>query len=183
MNYKIVKPVALLVIATGLLTLSSDADAQPPVYHESNTSIRVVDNYNPITWDIPLSTELQAHIVVTCEEYNIDPRIVIGLIQVESNYNPNTIGDEGRSYGLMQIQLQWHKDRMKRLGCTDLLDPYQNITVGVDILAEMCEKYDTMEETLTAYNAGETGAYNLYFSKGIKANDYALKVIEIAESL
>lgn len=179
---KIVKPVALLVIATGLLTLS-DADAQSPVYHESNTSIRVVDNYNPITWDIPLSTELQSHIVITCEEYNIDPRIVIGLIQVESNYNPNTIGDEGRSYGLMQIQLQWHEDRMKRLGCTDLLDPYQNITVGVDILAEMCEKYDTMEEVLTAYNAGETGAYNLYFSKGIKANDYALEVIEIAESL
>lgn len=232
MNYKIIKPVALLMIATGLFTLSGDADAQTPVcnFYESSgycldnnifvtddgnkweydTQLRLHNNQcvtitfndnstpdyiyddiitkispcNPvITWDIPLTTELQVHILNTCEEYDLDPRIVVAIIQVESNYNPNVIGDEGRSYGLMQIQPQWHKNRMEKLGCTDLLDPYQNITVGANILKEMMNKYDTTEEALTAYNAGCAGAYNLYFSKGIKANEYARTVMEIADNL
>lgn len=72
---------------------------------------------------------------------------------------------------------------MKRLGVTDLLNPYENVTVGIDILAECIGKYSTLEEALTVYNAGPSGAEELYFSKGIKANEYALAIIEIMNSL
>ena len=134
-------------------------------------------------WNIPLTQDLQAYIIYLCEEYNIAPELVIAVIQEESNYNTDAIGDNGTSFGLMQVREMYHERRMHKLGCTNLLDPYQNVTVGIDILSEKLNKYDTIEEALTAYNAGDAGAYELYFSKGIKANDYALEVMEIAENL
>ena len=85
--------------------------------------------------------------------------------------------------GLMQIQPRWHSERMEQLGCTDLYDPYQNVTVGISILAEKLAKYDSAGEALTAYNAGDYGAYTHYFGKGIYANAYAEKILAYAEEL
>lgn len=134
-------------------------------------------------WDIPLSTELQEHVITLCREYNIKPELVFAIIQRESNYNANAIGDNGTSFGLMQVRQMCHKQRMKKIDCTNLLNPFENIAVGIDILAEKLNKYSTIEEAITAYNAGDTGAYEYYFSKGIYANEYALEVINIMQSL
>lgn len=135
------------------------------------------------TYDVPLPEPLQLHIINTCMEYDIDPAIVISMIRYESNYNPKAVGDGGDSIGLMQIQPKWHSKRMEKLGCTDLRDPFQNVTVGVAILAEKMASYDTAGEALTAYSAGDYGAYNHYFSKGIYANTYAKNILAHAEEI
>ena len=135
-------------------------------------------------YNVPLSKELQEYIAEICTQYDsVSLPLVLAIIQRETNYDPNAIGDNGNSLGLMQIQPQWHEARMERLGVTDLLNPYENVTVGIDILAECIGKYNTLEEALTVYNAGPSGAEELYFSKGIKANEYALAIIEIMNSL
>lgn len=134
-------------------------------------------------YDVPLSEELQLHIIRLCEEYGIDPTIVIAMIRYESSYNANAVGDGGASIGLMQIQPRWHYARMEKFGCTDLYDPFQNVTVGIDIIAGKLSSYETAGEALTAYNAGDYGAYEHYFSKGIYANGYAKKILAYAEEL
>ena len=134
-------------------------------------------------YDIPLSEELQEYIFTECEERGIKPEIVFGMIERESQFREEAIGDNGNSFGLMQIQPYWHSGRMERLGVTDLLDPFQNVAVGIDYLAELVLKYDNIEMALTAYNAGCTGAYNNYFSKGIYCSEYSRSVIENAENL
>lgn len=134
-------------------------------------------------YDVPLAEELQLHIIRLCEEYGIDPALVIAMIRYESSYNANAVGDGGDSIGLMQIQPRWHSDRMERLGCPDLYDPFQNVTVGIDIIAGKLSSYETTGEALTAYNAGDYGAYEHYFSKGIYANGYAEKILAYAEEL
>lgn len=130
------------------------------------------------TYDVPLSTELQEHIIDVCKGYpaeigEVHLELVLAVIEKESNYNASEIGDNGNSYGLMQVQPSQHWDRMERLGVTDLLDPYQNVLVGIDYLAECLREYRTMEEALTVYNAGASGAEELYFSKGIMCSPYA----------
>ena len=108
-----------------------------------------------ILYDVPLDKNLQLHIIRVAESYGIDPAIIIAMCYRESSYNPATIGDQGAAFGLMQIQPKWHSDRMARLGCTDLLDPYQNVIVGTDYLAEQLIRYDgDMAKALVAYNAG-----------------------------
>ena len=134
--------------------------------------------------DVPLTFELQTYINNVCLRYEIAPEIVFSMIAKESNYNANEIGDNGDSEGLMQVQRKHHEGRMDKLGCTDLLNPYENVLVGVDYLAELLTQYEgNLEKALTAYNAGPTGAYEDYFSKGIEASEYAEAVIESSKKI
>ena len=108
-----------------------------------------------ILYDVPLDTELQLHIIQVAESYGIDPSVIFAIAYRESSYNPASIGDNGAALGLMQIQPRWHSDRMVRLGCSDLLDPYQNVIVGTDYLAEQLARYGgDISKALVAYNAG-----------------------------
>ena len=130
-------------------------------------------------YDIPLDKDLQSYIVELCEGTKIDPAIVFALIDRESTYRNNVIGDGGRSMGLMQIQPKWHRQRMIELGCEDLLDPYQNVTVGIDYLDELAGYGRSMEWVLMAYNGGLSYA-NRLGADGI-VSDYAREII--AESV
>lgn len=132
-------------------------------------------------FDVPLSEDLQDHIFMVCESYGIDPAIVIAMIQRESNFVIDIVGDNGNSFGLMQIQPRWHRDRMEKLGCTDLLNPYQNVNVGVDYLAELFEKGKSVEWVLMAYNGGPSYA-NKKAANG-EVSTYARDVISESERL
>ena len=135
-------------------------------------------------YDVPLSDELQDHIAKTCEKYHIDPAIVTAMIFKESNYRAYALGDSGKSYGLMQIQKRWQAERMEELGVDDLFDPFQNVTVGVDILAGHIEAYDgNVEMALVAYNMGGAGAKKNCFSKGVYSSKYSRAVLKKAEEL
>lgn len=131
--------------------------------------------------DVPLDDNLQLHIFNTCEKYGIEPELVFGVIQKESTFRPNAMGDEGCSYGLMQVQKRCHEERMARLGCTNLLDPYQNITVGVDYLAELISTGNSIEWVLMAYNGGP-GYANRNASRGV-VSTYARTVLQNIENL
>ena len=132
-----------------------------------------------IYYDIPLSKDLQNYTKKICKKYgNVDETLVYAVIKQESNFRVNALGDSGKSKGLMQIQEMWHGKRMERLNVNSLMTAKGNIKVGVDILSEKIDKYNDLGMALTAYNAGDGGAYQYYFSKGIYANNYAKKIIE-----
>ena len=115
-------------------------------------------------YDVPLSEDLQLYIIELCDARGIDPAIVMAMIWRESSYRAEVIGDNGDSLGLMQIQKKWCKELMIELDCEDLLDPYQNVRVGVAILADKLEQYNgDIEKALVAYNAGKyCGAVTKY---------------------
>lgn len=100
--------------------------------------------------------ENENHIEQTSRQYGLDSRVVKALIEEESGWLETAEGDGGNSIGLMQIQERWHKDRMQRLGVTDLYDPKQNVKVGCDILAELLGKYGNYKDALSVYNSGNT---------------------------
>ena len=181
------KPFSVLItmgLLICLLVVCAEAKADAEPLEPAEPVAIVLDELpEPETWDVPLENDLQLFIADLCETVSIEPELVLAIIENESQWNPEAVGDGGRSFGLMQVQRWCHKDRMNRLGCDDLLDPYQNVLVGIDILAEKMAKYDTIGEDLTAYNAGDYGAYVHYFSKGIYANDYAKEVMARAEEL
>lgn len=129
----------------------------------------------PVLYAVPLEAELQLHIIQTCEEHHIDPAIAMAMIWRESGFRADAVGDNGNAFGLMQIWPYWHGGRMERLGCTDLLDPYQNVVVGIDYLAENIDHYDgDVAKALVAYNQG---------SYHETITGYALDVLDMAEEL
>ena len=152
---------------------------QPTV--ETTAATEPVETTQPVEtlppvlfYDIPLSQELQMHIIREAEAHGIDPAIVFAMAYRESNYNAGCIGDSGSSLGLLQVQPYWHKDRMARLDCPDLLDTFQNATVAIDYLAELLTTYNGIEQALVAYNRG-------HYSGTV--TEYARAVLNIAEGL
>jgi soluble lytic murein transglycosylase-like protein len=120
-------------------------------------------------YDVPLSEGLQLHIINRAEERGIDPAIIFAMAYRESTYNANCIGDGGESFGLLQIQPKWHYGRMLELGCTDLLDPYQNVVVAIDYLAENLERYGDIAKALVAYNRGTYDGTITQYAKNVLA--------------
>ena len=93
-------------------------------------------------------------------------------------FDADVIGDNGDAFGLMQVQPKWHRERMDKLGVTDLLDPYQNVTVALDYLVELLGRDKGLEWALAAYNAGATGAnkgYGATYANAVLANSEILK--------
>ena len=97
----------------------------------------------------------------------------MAIIEQESSGQADAVNGDYK--GLMQISEHWHKDRMERLGVTDLYDPYSNILVGVDYLAELACECDDLYTVLMIYSGtadvikrGETGDWS----------DYAKEVVQ-----
>ena len=134
-------------------------------------------------FDVPLDQELQEYIFMVCDLYDnrVDPAIIIAMIEKESTYRADAIGDSGRSFGLMQIQQRWHTQRMLDLGVVDLLDPYQNVAVGIDYICELQMNGLGIEWSLMAYNGGVAYANRLR-SEG-RVSDYATYIVNRAEEL
>lgn len=119
--------------------------------------IRRLERY----FDVPLAHEIQDYIFELCEVYDLEPALIIGVIRLESTFKVSNVGDGGASLGLMQIQRKWHLERMEKLGCDDLLDPYQNILVGMDYLAELMAQRGSLTWALMAYNGGPSYANSM----------------------
>ena len=122
-----------------------------------------------LLYNVPLDQDLQLHIISEAEAHNIDPAIIMAMAFRETTYRTDVIGDSGNSYGLLQIQPYWHRERMKKLGCDNLLDPYQNVIVGIDYLAENLNRYGSIEAALTAYNQGHYNGTVTSYAKDVLA--------------
>ena len=139
----------------------------------SSTSTKLYTN-------IPLSARFQKYIDGKCKSYGISTNVVMGCIRTESNFQTQIMGDNGKAYGLMQVQKQWHKARMKKVGATDLLNPYENVDVGIDYLAELYGIYGNYHKALMAYNGGH--AYcKRRLRMGLVNSPYSRRVMNYAE--
>ncbi len=134
-------------------------------------------------YPVPLDAELQQHIISVSDAYNVDPVLVMAIIEKESTYDPTKIGDGGNSYGLMQVNVPSHPDRMAKLCVSNIRCPYCNVLVGIDYLAELLEEYGDVHMALVAYNAGRTNAWNGWFSVGRYQSDYSREVVANAERI
>ena len=117
------------------------------------------------------------YIEIICQDKHICPELVEAIIEAESSWNPKA--QNGDCIGLMQVSGSWHKDRMARLGVTDLTDPYDNILVGVDYLSELSGKYE-VGLALMIYN-GDSRAESLW--RAGKTSDYATWILERSAEL
>ncbi len=129
--------------------------------------------------------QVEEYTVEIGSKYNICPELLQAIIERESNYDPCAVN--GNCIGLMQISKKWHTERMEKLGVSDLTDPYSNILVGTDYLAELFDEAvssgrgDDLYYVLMRYNF-KTSTANKRWSEG-DYSDYAIEVSERAAEL
>ncbi|MBN1636854.1 MAG: lytic transglycosylase domain-containing protein [Deltaproteobacteria bacterium] len=82
----------------------------------------------------------------------IEPRLIRGIIEVESNFVPTALSSKG-AIGLMQLL----PDTAAEMGVADPWDPAENIRAGTRYIAQLLKRYDgDLVKALAAYNAGPT---------------------------
>lgn len=122
--------------------------------------------------------EWRDYIEIVAADYNICPELVEAVIERESSWRPDAVN--GPCIGLMQINPAHHAERMERLGVEDLMDPYDNILVGTDFLAELFRTNEDPYAVLMYYNAGYDGLRDWRTGK---YSNYAVEVAERSAEL
>ena len=168
-----------------VVVYQEEGRAVPVEYSESSENIVEPELEPEIDiYPVNLDADLQRYIIETCEKYMINPSIIIAMCFYESSFNADAIGDNGECMGLMGINPRWCWPEMEKLNCPDMRDPYQNVTVGIDILAQKMVKYDgNPEMALMSYNAGDAGAHRLWFDKGIYSTTYSSNIMNMSFAL
>jgi soluble lytic murein transglycosylase-like protein len=99
----------------------------------------------------------KAEIDAAAAKYGLDPALLRGLIRQESNFNPSA-GSPAGAQGLCQLM----PGTAAALGCTNPLDPAQNIDAGAKYLRQQLDAFGgDVSKALAAYNAGP-GAVQRY---------------------
>lgn len=136
----------------------------------------------PVAEELYTPTQIEINNIAkeVCEDYdNVDPELVIAIIQKESEYIPDV--ENGGCVGLMQVSKKYHTGRAEELGVDDFLDPTGNIMIGVDYLSELIEEYDDVYLALMLYNMKWKSAFEMYNSG--KISNYARTVVEQKNAL
>lgn len=126
-------------------------------------------------YEVPLTDSVQRHIYAASHHYNIDPRLVLAVIDVESSFDAAAISSTN-DYGLMQINKCNHEKLSQTLGVDNFLDPYQNIEAGTYMLSNYLHKHKDPHKALMAYNMGEGGA-GKHWAKGKTTSSYSETVL------
>lgn len=125
-----------------------------------NTEIRVKINAK----DEATKQRISNAVKVASKKYNVDPNLILAVMQKESSFNPNATSKSG-ARGLMQIM----PSNLKYLGVKNAYNIEENIDGGTKLLKEYLDKYNgNVEMALMAYNGGPTNMAK----RGVKsAND------------
>lgn len=147
----------LSALAVLLFAVSAAAEVRIVVKKDGTKLIvndRADAHYSDLTWlarQHDRRSKYDDLIEEHARRYRIDPVLVRAVIQVESDFKPNTISRKG-ARGLMQLI----PATAKRYRVKDVFDPDENIRGGVNYLRDLLEMFPgNLPRALAAYNAGE----------------------------
>lgn len=121
-----------------------------------------------------ISEEYQGYCIEIGKKYHICPELLMAMIEQESSGRAEVINSAGDT-GLLQVNPKWHKERMERLGVSDLTDPYSNILVAADYLAELFQESEgDIYLVLMKYNMRHDTAEDMFYTG--KFSEYSVLV-------
>ncbi len=99
---------------------------------------------------LPAGTPFAAEISAAASKHGVDPALLAGLVEQESNFNPNA-GSPAGAQGLTQLM----PATAASLGVTNVHDPVQALDGGAKYLRQQLDRFDgDVARALAAYNAG-----------------------------
>jgi hypothetical protein len=131
--------------------------------------------------------ELAEVIYEEANRHNQDPKFILALIAIESEFYNWSVSEKGAK-GLMQIMpyvaqslaqelgIEWSGDRT-------LFNPYLNIRIGIYYISQLILDFKDIEVALTAYNYGPTYVKNLIERKERIPHDYYRRFLTVYQSI
>lgn len=148
--------------------------ALEPTIEETETEVEMIEEESVLISETPVEVEItQAVSTFTpvasmmnpdlqkwtydyCNSQGIDPYIIMAICERESCCIANIYGDNGKAYGMMQIQVRWVQDRLAAHGLTndDLMYAQNNIMIGSEIYRDYVNEGKGVRYALMKYNGG-----------------------------
>ena len=105
-------------------------------------------------------TDFYNVIKINAEKNNIDKALIFSIIKAESKFNVNA-KSKANAIGLMQIKLSTANyllsiKNKQGISENELYNPSTNIEIGVEYFTYLLNKFEVIETSICAYNAGET---------------------------
>ena len=131
--------------------------------------------------------ELAEVIFEEAYRYNHDPKFILALIAIESEFQNWSVSEQGAK-GLMQIMpyvaeslaqdlgIEWSGDRT-------LFNPYLNIRIGIYYLSQLILDFKDIRIALTAYNYGPTHVKGLIDRKEKIPSNYYRKFLTAYQNI
>lgn len=175
---KVIEP----VVVEPVEIIAPEEDPYWELYEEGFTYYQIPEKYINLGGYLP--EDVQAYLWELCKERELDYYMVLALIERESGYRSDAVGDSGNSFGYCQVYKKWHIERMAKEQVEDLTDPYGNLKVGTSFLAEIQEKYKSSGAhcILMVYNMGEDTAKKLW-KDYIYSSEYSRGIMRRAEEI
>lgn len=119
------------------------------------------------------------------DENGLDPNLVVAMIKVESDFDPEAVSPMD-ARGLMQIlpeTAQWIADEFEEpYNEENLFDPEQNIRYGTYYLKYLIEHFGNQDVAIAAYNGGMGNVRNWLDDDTISHEGERLEDIPIDET-
>jgi hypothetical protein len=161
-----------------------------PDFYQKEQSIRkiigVLERYPTGLADVT-KEQLAEVIYEEANRHNQDPRFILALIAVESEFHNWSVSEKGAK-GLMQIMPYVAKSLAHELGIEwsgdrTLFNPYLNIRMGTYYLSRLILDFKDIRAGLTAYNYGPTYVRSLIDRKERIPRNYYSKFLTAYQSI
>jgi len=151
--FSVALPTYAFAIADDFTFVITDLETDEPtrfINQKLNEKLKT----HPI-YEVAQATDI---IVNTANEMNVDPIMLLALIENESSYNANAVGGAGE-IGLMQVRprtAKWILEKKGKVfeGREMLFKPSKNIAVGMIYLKYLHRTFKSPQATMAAFNMG-----------------------------
>ena len=161
-----------------------DPSAQDARLMASLSDQQKVANFmaNKYRLDSKLINEYVSHAIVVAKEVDLDPVLLVAVMSIESNFNPNIQSNMG-AQGLMQVLTRVHLDKFAPYGGpAAAFKPEANIRVGAYILKYFIAQAGSLQGGLRYYVGGAAFGDGGYAGKVMREREQLnalLKNVEI----
>lgn len=141
---------------------SQDLNEEVSDNYSSNTITKIKNSSLMKNVSPDLKAQILSAVDRACKKYNVDPKLVISIMYVESRFNPRATGAyinkiHDRAKGLMQLI----PSTAKHYGANNVYDIEENIFAGVKFISELTKRYKGNRTLIAAaYNAGPVNVKN-----------------------
>ncbi len=154
--------------------------------HAIREILGVLDKY-PTGLAEVTKEELAEVIYEEALRHNQDPKFILALIAIESEFKNWSVSEQGAK-GLMQIMPYVAKSLAHQLGIEwggdrTLFNPYLNVRIGIYYLSQLTHDFTDIRDALTAYNYGPTYVKGLMEKNEKIPHDYYRKLIAVYQSI
>lgn len=146
--------IAFLIFLSTLFPATTFADRGDATLRSPLQSASLyIRRHNPELSEQEAQT-LAAYVLENAKEFDLDPRLLLAVMKVESRFDPDA--DLGNGRGLMQVVPRWHEAKIKlakkRFNARSIFEPQLNLFVGSWVLRDAVAMSKSMREALSRYN-------------------------------